>query len=312
VSDPAVLAIVGATGVGKSDVAIALAQRLGGEIINADSMQLYRGMDIGTAKVPLAQRQGIAHHLLDVWDVTVEANVALYQSMARRSIAEIHSRGRLPILVGGSGLYVNAAIDDLQFPGHDRHIRARLQQQLDEVGPGPLYERLQNLDPQAAAAVLPSNGRRIIRALEVYEITGTAPRTRLPTPREVYPVTLVGLQLPRAELDYRLAARVERMWLAGVVEEVQQLRESLQHAPTARFALGYRQILAALAGECTEDEAKDATIRATRKFARRQTSWFGRDQRVRWFDADDEYLIGNVVGHCESSLHAQDAYEVGP
>lgn len=297
-----VVVIVGATGVGKSDAAVALATRLGGEVINADSMQVYRGMDIGTAKLSLNQRQGVPHRLIDVWDVAQEANVAAYQTLARSAIDEIRGKGRVPILVGGSGLYVNAAIDDLQFPGHDPKVRAQLQRELAEHGSVSLHTRLARLDPEAASGILPSNGRRIVRALEVWHVTGAAPRTRLPQPESIYPVVIVGLALPTPILDDRLALRVRTMWRRGFVAEVAALGEQLRVSPTARFALGYRQILEHLDGERSEEDAFDATIRATRKFARRQNSWFGRDSRIRWLDAADPALTEQLLETVEQGI----------
>lgn len=303
-SDPraVVVAVVGATGVGKSDAAVALAHRINGEIINADSMQVYRGMDIGTAKLTTAQRHGIPHHVIDVWDVDQEANVAAFQELARDAIARVHDVGRIPILVGGSGLYVNAVIDDLRFPGHDPQVRRRLEQELAEVGSQALHERLRAVDPEAAAGVLPSNGRRVVRALEVWHITGAAPRTRLPQPEAIYPTVLIGLTLPTDQLNQRLEQRVHDMWQQGFVGEVSALAARLQNAPTARFALGYRQILEYLEGECTEAEAFTATVRATRKFARRQSSWFGRDERIQWLTADSPDMSATLTSTVEQGI----------
>lgn len=281
---PRVVAVVGATGTGKSALGIALAHALDGEVVNCDSMQLYRGMDIGTAKVSQAEREGVPHHLLDIWDISTAANVADYQRRARAVFDEVFSRGRVPILVGGSGLYVRAALDDLRFPGHDAQLRAQLTADLAEHGSQVLHDRLAHADPEAAAAILPSNGRRIVRALEVIALTGGTFRAELPEPSAVYPAVQIGLRLNRADLDSALDARVQRMWERGLVAEVAGLA-GLRHSPTARFALGYRQVLGYLDGELTEDEARAATARGTRKFARRQESWFGRDPRVVWCDA---------------------------
>lgn len=299
---PPVIAIVGATGVGKSDAAVQLAHRLNGEVINADSMQVYRGMDIGTAKLSAAERGGIPHHLIDVWEVAQESNVARYQASAREAVRSVQAAGRVPIVVGGSGLYVNAVIDDLRFPGHDPQVRARLIDELDRLGPQAMHARLRALDPQAAAAVLPSNGRRIVRALEVWEITGAAPRTRMPQPRAVFPVVMLGLTLDQAELDQRLIQRVQLMWERGFVEEVQALAPRLREAPTARFALGYRQILEHLDGERTHTDAIDATVRATRKFSRRQNSWFGRDQRIEWLDVTEPDLLDRLSDAAQQGI----------
>ncbi|MFH0242065.1 tRNA (adenosine(37)-N6)-dimethylallyltransferase MiaA [Streptomyces sp. HK10] len=287
---PRVIAVVGPTAAGKSDLGVALARHLGGEVINADSMQLYRGMDIGTAKLTQEERQGVPHRLLDVWDVTVTASVAEYQRLARAEIDRLLARGRTPVLVGGSGLYVRGAVDALEFPGTDPAVRARLEAELAESGSGALHARLAAVDPEAARAILPGNGRRIVRALEVVEITGRPFTANLPGPDPVYDTLQIGVDVGRPELDERIARRVDRMWEAGLVEEVRELeRAGLREGRTASRALGYQQILAALAGECTEDEARAETVRATKRFARRQDSWFRRDPRVHWLSgaADD-------------------------
>jgi tRNA dimethylallyltransferase len=288
-SPPQVIAVVGPTATGKSDLAVELALRLGGEVVNADSMQLYRGMDIGTAKLTPAERRGVPHHLLDVWDVTRAASVAEYQAMARETIDRLRAAGRVPVLVGGSGLYVRAALDRLEFPGTDPATRARLEEDLAREGSGALHARLAAADPAAARAILPSNGRRIVRALEVIEITGRPFTATLPGPDEdlaVYPALQIGLAVERPELDARIAARVDRMWDQGLVDEVARLEAAgLRQGRTASRALGYQQVLAALAGECSEAEARAETVRATRRFARRQESWFRRDGRVRWLSA---------------------------
>ncbi|PJF02057.1 tRNA (adenosine(37)-N6)-dimethylallyltransferase MiaA [Streptomyces carminius] len=280
---PRVITVVGPTAAGKSDLGVALARHLGGEVINADSMQLYRGMDIGTAKLTPAERQGVPHHLLDVWDVTVTASVAEYQRMARAVIDRLLSQGRTPVLVGGSGLYVRGAVDALEFPGTDPAVRARLEAELAELGPEALHARLAAADPGAGRAILPGNGRRIVRALEVIELTGRPFTANLPGPDPVYDTLQIGVAVERPELDERITRRVDRMWAAGLVEEVRELeRAGLREGLTASRALGYQQILAALAGECTEEEARAATVRATKRFARRQDSWFRRDPRVCW------------------------------
>jgi tRNA dimethylallyltransferase len=280
---PQVVAVVGATAAGKSDLGVELARRLGGEVVNADSMQLYRGMDIGTAKLTPEQRRGVPHHLLDVWDVTVTASVAEYQRLARAEIDRLLAAGRVPVLVGGSGLYVRGAIDVMEFPGTDPAVRGRLEAELDRHGSGVLHARLAAADPEAAAAILPSNGRRVVRALEVIEITGRPFTANLPGHESVYETLQIGVEVPRPELDARIAARVDRMWEAGLVGEVRSLAGAgLRDGRTASRALGYQQVLAALAGECTEDEARAETVRATKRFARRQDSWFRRDPRVHW------------------------------
>jgi tRNA dimethylallyltransferase len=298
-----IVAVVGPTAAGKSDLAVELALRLGGEIVNADSMQLYRGMDIGTAKLTEQERRGVPHHLLDVWDVTETASVADYQRMARRAIVEIHGRGRVPLLVGGSGLYIRAVIDDLDFPGTDPELRARLEASLAEVGPAAMHARLAERDPAAAASILPSNGRRVVRALEVIEMTGRPFSASMPSYDEAKEyATQLGLVVPRPELDERIAVRVERMWSAGFVEEVRRLEPyGLRDGLTASRALGYAQVLRFLAGEWSEERAREETVRATRRFARRQESWFRRDPRVRWigYDTPVESAL-DTIGACDS------------
>ncbi|HTX26988.1 MAG TPA: tRNA (adenosine(37)-N6)-dimethylallyltransferase MiaA [Streptosporangiaceae bacterium] len=289
------IAVVGATATGKSGLAIELALALGGEVVNADSMQLYRGMDIGTAKEPPAARRGVPHHLLDVWPVTRTANVADYQQLAQDAIKGINARGHVAILAGGSGLYIRAALDDLHFPGTDDGARARLEAELDRLGAAALHARLAVLDPAAAAAILPGNGRRIVRALEVLEISGRLFSATMPGYDQGRPAIQVGLTLPRPELDRRIAARVDRMWEAGFEEEVRGLAgEGLREGKTASRALGYQQVLRYLDGECTPDEARDETVRATRRFARRQESWFRRDPRIRWLDASGAHLLDHA------------------
>jgi tRNA dimethylallyltransferase len=281
-----VIAVVGATATGKSGLAVALARALDGEVVNADSMQLYQGMDIGTAKEPEAAWQGVPHHLLDIWPVTRTANVADYQRLARTAIDGIIGRGHVPVLVGGSGLYIRAALDDLHFHGTDPPTRARLESELAGLGPAALHARLAALDAAAAAAILPSNGRRIVRALEVIELTGGPFTASMPAYEQIRPAIQIGLTLPRPELDQRIAARVDRMWQAGLEAEVTGLvRRGLRDGKTASRALGYQQILNYLDGQITLDEARHQTVAATRRFARRQESWFRRDPRVHWLDA---------------------------
>ena len=291
-----VVAVVGPTAAGKSALAVGLALALGGEVINADSMQLYRGMDIGTAKLTAPERRGVPHHLLDIWDVRQPANVADYQRLARAVIDEVTARGRVPILVGGSGLYIRGALGDLNFPGTDPAVRDRLETELAADGAAALHARLAALDPAAAAAILPSNGRRIVRALEVIEISGRPFTATLPAYESSRPAgqiaVQIGVRVPRDELDRRIAARVEAMWRAGLEDEVRRLeRDGLREGRTASRALGYAQMLRHLAGEWTLEQARDETVRATRRFARRQESWFRRDPRITWLDAgpgDDE------------------------
>jgi tRNA dimethylallyltransferase len=287
-----VIAVVGPTAAGKSDLAVDLALALDGEIVNADAMQLYRGMDIGTAKLPPAQRRGVPHHLLDVLDVRDEASVATYQRRARTVLAEIGSRGRRAILVGGSGLYLRAVLDTLDIPPTDPVVRARWEAELAGVGAARLHARLAELDPAAAANILPGNGRRVVRALEVVELTGRPFSASLPREqRYAVPAVQLGLSLPRPELDERITVRVDRMWAAGLVDEVRGLVVAgLRDGRTASRALGYAQVLRLLAGECDDAAARDDTVRSTRKFARRQESWFRRDPRVRWLPAAADLL----------------------
>nr|WP_218889609.1 tRNA (adenosine(37)-N6)-dimethylallyltransferase MiaA [Saccharopolyspora hordei] len=290
------VAIVGPTATGKSDLAVQLAQDLDGEVVNADAMQLYRGMDIGTAKLTEEERQGVPHHLLDVLDVTETASVAAYQRHARAAVEDVLARQRTPILVGGSGLYVQAVVDDLSFPGTNPEVRATYEAELARVGPAALHRRLEELDPAAAAAILPSNGRRIVRALEVIEITGKPFSANLPKPGPPrYDAVLVGLDRPVGALDERVDQRVTRMFDAGLVEEVRTLAKAgLREGRTASRALGYQQVLAELDGAEDMAAAAAETAKLTRRFVRRQRSWFRRDSRIRWFDAADPGLVADV------------------
>jgi tRNA dimethylallyltransferase len=280
-----VVAVVGPTATGKSDLGIALALALDGEVVNADAMQLYRGMDIGTAKLSADERRGVPHHLLDVLDVTAEASVAAYQRDVRACIADVRARGRTPVLVGGSGLYVRAALDELEIPPTDPAVRAALEQEAERCGATAMHERLTGLDPVAAERILPGNVRRVVRALEVIELTGRPFSASLPDPRYAAPAVQLGLRLPREHLDARIDARVERMWDAGLLDEVRHLAErGLREGRTASRAVGYAQALAHLDGELDAATARADTARLTRRLARRQQSWFGRDPRVRWLD----------------------------
>jgi tRNA dimethylallyltransferase len=259
-------------------------------------MQLYRGMEIGTAKPDLAERGGVPHHLLDLWHVREPASVAEYRLRARAEIDRLRGSGVVPLLVGGSGLYVRAVLDELDFPGTDPEVRARLEGELADVGPASLHARLARLDPAAGAAVLPSNGRRIVRALEVIELTGGPFAASLPEPRPHYPAVAIGLDRTAAELDERVALRVERMWAAGFVAEVEALAaDGLREGPTASRALGYAQVLAQLDGTLSADEARERTVTTTRRFVRRQRSWFHRDPAITWFDAARPDLL-DVAG----------------
>ena len=280
-----VIVICGATATGKSDIAIAIAQEIGGEIINGDSMQLYRGMDIGTAKLTLQERAGIPHHLLDVLDVSEDSTVAWYQEQARALISEIHSRNKSAIIVGGTGLYIKAILDDLNFPDTNPEIRAALEAQAESFGSDALFERLQELDPAAALAIDRANTRRVIRALEVIEITGkpfTANMPRADSSR--YPKALqFGLVMERTQLRERIDLRVDRMWEAGFVAEVDGLiTTGILKGVTAQRALGYAQIIRMRGGQMSESEALEETKRASRQYARRQETWFSRDSRIQW------------------------------
>ncbi|MFD1369233.1 tRNA (adenosine(37)-N6)-dimethylallyltransferase MiaA [Actinoplanes sichuanensis] len=289
-----VLTVVGPTAAGKSALSIALAHELGGEVVNADSMQLYRGMDIGTAKLTRAERDGVPHHLLDIWDVTEPAAVAEYQRLARAAIDGILDRGRVPLLVGGSGLYVRAVLEDFEFPGTDPAIRARLEEELAAVGSGVLHARLGEQDPEAAAKILPSNGRRIVRALEVIELTGRPFTASLPDPRPVYESVQIGVDRETAELDERIALRVDLMWAAGLIDEVRGLA-GIRAGRTASRALGYQQALAQIDGELSEEQAKADTVQGTRRFVRRQRSWFRRDPAITWLDGADPKLLARAM-----------------
>ncbi|MGO0604843.1 tRNA (adenosine(37)-N6)-dimethylallyltransferase MiaA [Brevibacterium linens] len=279
-----IITVVGATATGKSDLALDLAGRLGGEIINTDSMQFYRGMDIGTAKLPVDERRGIPHHLIDILDVTEEANVQDFQARARAAIADIRGRGLRPILVGGSGLYVRAAVDHMEFPGTDPQLRARLEAEV-AVDRWALHQKLRELDPQAAEKITVNDQRRIARALEVIELTGRAFSAQLPDYQEIEPTIHLGLSMERAVLHARIAARVQLMWDQGWVDEVRRLLEAgLAEGKTASRAIGYAQIQRHLSGELTAAEAQEETTVRTRQFARRQDTWFRRDPRIHWFD----------------------------
>jgi tRNA dimethylallyltransferase len=290
---PPALAVVGPTGTGKSELAVKLAYQLDGEVVNADAMQLYRGMDIGTAKLPPAGRCGVQHHLLDILDVTETASVATYQCEARRIMVELLAAGRVPVLAGGSGLYVQAVLDDLDFPGTDAEVRVQLEAELAEQGAPALHHRLHRLDPVAASRILPSNGRRLVRALEVIRLTGRPFSAALPQPGPArYRTALVGLDTDPAILDARVDARVDCMFAAGLVEEVRELlSRGLREGRTASRALGYQQIIAALDVGADPACAAGLTAQATRRFIRRQRSWFRRDGRIRWLDCQNPDLL---------------------
>ena len=291
--NPGVVAVIGPTATGKSGLAVALAATLDGDVINADAMQLYRGMDIGTAKLSPAHRRGIRHHLLDTLDVSQTASVAVYQAQARAVVEELLAAGRVPVIAGGSGLYVRAVLDDLDFPGTDADVRAGLEAELAERGAPALHERLQRLDPTAAARILPSNTRRVVRALEVVRITGRPFSATLPQPGPArYGAVQIGLDADPAALDVRIDARVSRMFRSGLVDEVRALLpRGLREGRTASRALGYQQVLAALESGADPASAADPTARATRRFVRRQRSWFRRDGRIHWLDAGHPGLL---------------------
>ena len=292
-----VVVIVGATAVGKSQLGLQLAVQLDTEIINADSMQLYRGMDIGTAKLPLSERAGITHHLIDTLDVTEISNVSMYQQQAREIAGELRAQNKAPLVVGGSGLYVTALLDYLNFPETDFQLRAQLEEELINLGPGVLHQRLQNLDPVSADRIDPANGRRIVRALEVIELTGEPFASSLPKSNPALePDLRIALIRDRVELDARIEHRVHLMWESGFVAEVEQLLEhGLADGVTARKALGYAQIIEALNGDISMATAKTETIRLTKRYARKQESWFRRDPKMQWLQASRSDLLAVVL-----------------
>jgi tRNA dimethylallyltransferase len=287
------IVICGATATGKSDLAVALAHEINAEIINADSMQLYKGMDIGTAKITIEEQKGIAHHLMDLLDVTQDANVAWYQELARAAITEIHGRGKDVIIVGGTGLYIKAILDELNFPDTDPVVRAELELELATKGIGPLFERLEKLDPAAALAIDQANSRRVIRALEVIKITGKPFTANLPREESSrYPhAKQFGLVMDRDALSGRISDRVDRMWELGLVAEAEKLiAAGITQGVTAQRALGYAQVIAQIEGKVTEEEAMEETKRATRQYARRQETWFSRDERIIWISPTQNAL----------------------
>jgi len=287
------IVICGATATGKSELAVDLAKEIGAEIINADSMQIYRGMDIGTAKLSVEERHGINHHLLDVLDVNQDATVAWYQELARKAVTKIHGAGKHAIIVGGTGLYIKSILDDLNFPDTDAQIRQRLTEEAKLFGIVSLFERLSQLDPAAAAAIDMKNERRVIRALEVIEITGKPFTANLPRKDSSrYPDAMqFGLVMDRAELGARVESRIDQMWERGFVDEVDSLISlGINQATTARRALGYAQIIAMRAGEISEPAAIEDTKRATRQYVRRQETWFSRDARIQWISPSQPRL----------------------
>lgn len=286
-----VIAIVGPTAVGKTSLSLEIAEKLSAEIINADAMQIYKGMDIGTAKLALSERRGITHHQIDVLNPEEEANVSAYQKQTREIINDLLNKKIQPMLVGGSGLYVNSVLEDLEFPGTNLEIRAKYEEILEEQGVEVLYEMLERIDKEAAQNILPNNARKIVRALEVNELTGNNFNAKLPEPSPVFSDVRIALDMPRDLLDARIAERVHQMFKNGFVEEVKSLEPKLRKGKTALRALGYSQVLSLLNGEITEQEAITLTINATKKFARRQLSWFRRDPLIHWLDATSPQLL---------------------
>ena len=296
------ISIVGPTGTGKSDLGLAIAgalsdEGLAAEIVNTDSMQFYRGMNIGTAKLGESDRRGVTHHLIDWLEVTDESTAAEYQLKARDVIEGIQSRGAVPILVGGSMLYIAAVLNTFEFPGQDEELRAKLEQELIEIGPGLMHRKLQQLDPMAASRIDPLNGRRIVRAIEIVSVTGAPFAASLPDePESWQPVLEIGLNSERAHLIGRLNQRVEQMWQQGLVAEVEQLiGQGLREAKTSKRAIGYAQALAQLDGESTQAEAIEQTKLLTSRYARRQMSWFRRDKRINWLDYQDSQSQGKAI-----------------
>ncbi len=290
-----VIAIVGPTAVGKTALSLEIAEKFSAEIINADAMQIYKGMDIGTAKLPLSQRRGIVHHQIDVLDPSEEANVSQYQKQSREIINDLLSKNVQPVLVGGSGLYVNSVLEDLEFPGTNLEVRAKYEEILDEKGVEALFQMLKEIDPKAAENILPNNARKIVRALEVNEITGKAFNAKLPEPSPIFSDVRIALDMPRDLLDQRIIDRVHQMFEDGFVDEVKSIEKNLRLGKTAFRALGYSQVLSLLSGEISEDEAITLTINATKKFARRQLSWFRRDPLIHWLDATSPDLLAQSL-----------------
>lgn len=291
------IAVVGPTGAGKSDLGLAIARQIiaaGGkaEIVNSDSMQFYRGMDIGTAKLSLAEREGIPHHLIDWLDITDESTAAEYQAVARPLIENLQAQGIVPILVGGSMLYIAAVLNNFEFPARDAELRLQLENDLEELGPHEMHRRLKSLDPIAASRIIPENGRRTVRALEIVTLTGEPFAAALPDePEDWQPVLEIGINGPREDLVQRLEKRVHTMWQLGLVAEARSLIPlGVREGKTSSRAIGYTQALAQIDGTMTEAEAIADTVRLTQKYARRQMSWFRRDQRIHWLDYQDPQL----------------------
>lgn len=294
---PPIVVVVGPTAAGKSELSLDLAEAIGGEVVNTDSMQVYRGMDVGTAKLPEAERRGIQHHLLDLLEVSQPATVAEFQSWAREVVDGCRERGVPPVLVGGSALYTRAVVDRFEFPGTDPGVRHQLEDELADIGADAMHRRLVAVDADAAARILPSNTRRVVRALEVIAITGRPFSATLPALAYHYAgVHQIGIDIPREVLDERIALRVDRMWEAGFVEEVRRLAQrGLREGRTASRALGYQQVLDFLDGEISEEQAREQTVTGTRRFARRQDSWFRKDPRISWVSYDDPRRVEKAL-----------------
>lgn len=296
------VAIVGPTASGKTALAVQVARALDGEVVGTDSMQAYRGMDIGTASPTSSEQQGVPHHMIDVWDPAQAVSVVEFRDRARETIDSIQARGKVPVVVGGSGLYVRAVLEEMDFPGTDPKVRRRWDERLTQIGAPAMHAELAELDPDAAAHIEVNNGRRIVRALEVIELTGKPFIARLPDPVDRYPTARFGLRIDREALDERIARRVDAMWDAGFVDEVRRLEaDGLRSAPTAAAALGYGPVLRFLSGEVSEPEARQQTIDDTRKFARRQQRWFARDERIDWHDYNDAALVSYIVASVTST-----------
>ena len=296
------IAIVGPTASGKTALAVQVAKALDGEVVGTDSMQAYRGMDIGTASPTVDEQQGVPHHMIDVWDVAQAVSVVEFRDRAREAVDSILDRGKVPVVVGGSGLYVRAILEEMDFPTTDPKVRRRWDERLKQVGAPALHAELADIDPDAAANIEMNNGRRIVRALEVIELTGEPFIARLPDPVDRYPTTRFGLRIDREALDERIARRVDAMWGAGFVDEVRRLEaDGLRSAPTAAAALGYGPVLRFLSGETSESEAREQIVNDTRRFARRQQRWFVRDGRIDWRDYNDVTLAESIVAAVTST-----------
>jgi tRNA dimethylallyltransferase len=298
----ALIAIVGPTASGKTALAVQVAKALDGEVVGTDSMQAYRGMDTGTASPTVDEQQGVPHHMIDVWDVAQAVSVVEFRDRARLAIDSILDRGKVPVVVGGSGLYVRAVLEEMDFPTTDPKVRRRWDERLKQVGAPALHAELADIDPDAAANIEMNNGRRIVRALEVVELTGEPFIARLPDPVDRYPTTRFGLRIDREALDERIARRVDAMWGAGFVDEVRRLEaDGLRSAPTAAAALGYGPVLRFLSGETSESEAREQIVNDTRRFARRQQRWFARDGRIDWRNYNDVTLAESIVAAVTST-----------